>query len=135
MNLAMILFLTRRSYAYYIEVSVDQKDWVRVIDHSNYFCRSWQNLYFEPRVVQYIKLVGTSNTVNKVLYQRSEEKIATLKFFQFKMFVQVLWKALKKFYDQRWQNCNLYLCIFCFFIVFISWKVCQYPKEMDTSSF
>ncbi|XP_030034586.1 BTB/POZ domain-containing protein 9 isoform X2 [Manduca sexta] len=55
-----------RSYAYYIEVSVDQKDWVRVIDHSNYFCRSWQNLYFEPRVVQYIKLVGTSNTVNKV---------------------------------------------------------------------
>lgn len=55
-----------RSYAYYIEVSVDQKDWVRVIDHSKYFCRSWQNLYFEPRVVQYIKLVGTSNTVNKV---------------------------------------------------------------------
>lgn len=55
-----------RSYAYYIEVSVDQKDWVRVIDHSNYFCRSWQNLYFEPRVVQYIKVVGTSNTVNKV---------------------------------------------------------------------
>lgn len=55
-----------RSYAYFIEVSVDQKHWVRVIDHSNYFCRSWQNLYFEPRVVQFIKVVGTSNTVNKV---------------------------------------------------------------------
>lgn len=47
---------------------MDQKDWVRVIDHSNYFCRSWQNLYFEPRVVQFIKIVGTSNTVNKVTF-------------------------------------------------------------------
>ncbi|XP_059061241.1 BTB/POZ domain-containing protein 9 [Achroia grisella] len=66
-----------RSYAYYIEVSVDQKDWVRVIDHSNYFCRSWQNLYFEPRVVQYIKIVGTSNTVNKVFHAVSLEALQT----------------------------------------------------------
>lgn len=58
--------MVRRSYAYFVEVSVDQQDWVRVVDHSNYFCRSWQNLYFEARVVQYIKIVGTSNTVNKV---------------------------------------------------------------------
>ncbi|XP_050345031.1 BTB/POZ domain-containing protein 9 [Nymphalis io] len=62
-----------RSYAYYVEVSVDQKDWVRVVDHSTYFCRSWQNLYFEPRVVQYIKIVGTSNTVNKVFHAVSLE--------------------------------------------------------------
>uniref|UniRef100_A0A2H1VX80 BTB/POZ domain-containing protein 9 n=1 Tax=Spodoptera frugiperda TaxID=7108 RepID=A0A2H1VX80_SPOFR len=68
-NIRLLLWdRDNRSYAYYIEVSVDQKDWVRVIDHSNYFCRSWQNLYFEPRVVQYIKLVGTSNTVNKVFH-------------------------------------------------------------------
>ncbi|XP_060810795.1 BTB/POZ domain-containing protein 9 [Amyelois transitella] len=66
-----------RSYAYYIEVSVDQKDWVRVIDHSEYFCRSWQNLYFEPRVVQYIKLVGTSNTVNKVFHAVALEAMHT----------------------------------------------------------
>lgn len=59
-------------------MSVDQKDWVRVIDHRNYFCRSWQNLYFEPRVVQYIKLVGTSNTVNKV---RSEKMIMNINVF------------------------------------------------------
>ncbi|XP_026501622.1 BTB/POZ domain-containing protein 9 [Vanessa tameamea] len=64
-----------RSYAYYVEVSVDQKDWVRVIDHSDYFCRSWQNLYFEPRVVQYIKIVGTSNTVNKVFHAVSLEAL------------------------------------------------------------
>ncbi|XP_039747160.1 BTB/POZ domain-containing protein 9 isoform X2 [Pararge aegeria] len=66
-----------RSYAYFIEVSVDQKDWVRVIDHSKYFCRSWQNLYFEPRVVQYIKVVGTSNTVNKVFHAVSLEAMHT----------------------------------------------------------
>lgn len=66
-----------RSYAYYVEVSVDQKDWIRVIDHSKYFCRSWQNLYFEPRVVQYIKLVGTSNTVNKVFHAVALEAMFT----------------------------------------------------------
>ncbi|XP_076298371.1 BTB (POZ) domain containing 9 isoform X2 [Lasioglossum baleicum] len=57
-----------RSYSYYIEVSMDQKDWVRVIDHTEYLCRSWQYLYFEPRVVLYIRIVGTNNTVNKVFH-------------------------------------------------------------------
>ncbi|CAN7995107.1 unnamed protein product, partial [Ixodes pacificus] len=38
-------------------VSVDQKDWVRVVDHSKYLCRSWQKLYFKARVVQYIHIV------------------------------------------------------------------------------
>ncbi|XP_013140808.1 PREDICTED: BTB/POZ domain-containing protein 9 [Papilio polytes] len=66
-----------RSYAYFVEVSVDQQDWVRVVDHSNYFCRSWQNLYFEARVVQYIKIVGTSNTVNKVFHAVSLEALYT----------------------------------------------------------
>lgn len=39
-----------RSYSYYIEVSMDELDWVRVADHSKYLCRSWQDLYFPPRV-------------------------------------------------------------------------------------
>ncbi|KAG7307024.1 BTB/POZ domain-containing protein 9 [Plutella xylostella] len=68
-----------RSYTYYIEVSVDQKEWVRVVDHSRYYCRSWQNLYFEPRVVQYIKVVGTSNTVNKVFHAVALEAMYTSK--------------------------------------------------------
>lgn len=46
---------------------MEQKDWIKVIDHADYYCRSWQYLYFEPRVVQYIKIVGTNNTVNKVI--------------------------------------------------------------------
>lgn len=56
---------------------MDQKDWLRVIDHSNYFCRSWQNLYFEPRVVQFVKVVGTSNTVNKVFHAVALEALHT----------------------------------------------------------
>lgn len=66
-----------RSYSYYIEVSMDQKDWVRVIDHTHYFCRSWQYLYFEPRVVRYIRIVGTNNTVNKVFHVVSFEAMFT----------------------------------------------------------
>ncbi|XP_077494297.1 BTB/POZ domain-containing protein 9-like [Amblyomma americanum] len=62
-----------RAYSYYIEVSVDQQDWVRVVDHSRYLCRSWQRLYFKPRVVQYIHIVGTHNTVNRVFHAVSLE--------------------------------------------------------------
>lgn len=66
-----------RSYQYYIEVSMDQKDWVRVVDHTRYFCRSWQFLYFEPRVIRYIRIVGTNNTVNKVFHVVSFEAMYT----------------------------------------------------------
>ncbi|KAL2737804.1 BTB/POZ domain-containing protein 9 [Vespula squamosa] len=62
-----------RSYSYYIEVSMDQKHWVRIIDYTKYFCRSWQYLYFEPRVMLYIRIVGTNNTVNKVFHVVSFE--------------------------------------------------------------
>ncbi|XP_044263423.1 BTB/POZ domain-containing protein 9 [Tribolium madens] len=62
-----------RSYSYYIEVSMEQKDWVRVVDYSHYCCRSWQYLYFENRVVQFIRIVGTHNTVNKVFHLVSFE--------------------------------------------------------------
>ncbi|KAI5108506.1 BTB/POZ domain-containing protein 9, partial [Silurus meridionalis] len=57
-----------RSYSYYIEVSMDELDWVRVVDHSKFLCRSWQNLYFQPRVCRFIRVVGTHNTVNKVFH-------------------------------------------------------------------
>uniref|UniRef100_A0A0A1X880 BTB/POZ domain-containing protein 9 n=1 Tax=Zeugodacus cucurbitae TaxID=28588 RepID=A0A0A1X880_ZEUCU len=57
-----------RSYSYYIEVSANSTNWDRVIDYSQYYCRSWQFLYFPARPVRYIKLVGTHNTVNKVFH-------------------------------------------------------------------
>ncbi|KAK0158581.1 hypothetical protein PV328_009564 [Microctonus aethiopoides] len=66
-----------RSYSYYIEVSIDQKDWVKIIDHSDYFCRSWQYLFFQPRVALYIRVVGTNNTVNKVFHIVSFEAYYT----------------------------------------------------------
>ena len=66
-----------RAYSYYIEVSIDQKDWVKVVDYSRFHCRSWQNLYFEPRVVRAIRIVGTHNTVNKVFHVVSMEAYFT----------------------------------------------------------
>jgi len=41
---------------------------VRVVNYSNYLCRSWQKLYFTPKVVKYIRVVGTHNTVNRVFH-------------------------------------------------------------------
>lgn len=62
-----------RSYSYYIDVSMEQKDWIRVVDHSTYYCRSWQYLYFESKVVQYIRICGTNNTANKIFHVVSFE--------------------------------------------------------------
>ncbi|KAH8396295.1 hypothetical protein KR222_007660, partial [Zaprionus bogoriensis] len=57
-----------RAYSYYIEVSGNQQHWERVVDYSEYHCRSWQYLYFEARPVRYLRLVGTQNTVNRVFH-------------------------------------------------------------------
>ncbi|XP_050435399.1 BTB/POZ domain-containing protein 9-like [Adelges cooleyi] len=53
--------------AYYIEVSMGDKDWMKVIDYSDYICRSVQRLWVYPIAVWYIRIVyiRTKNTVNK----------------------------------------------------------------------
>lgn len=55
----LLLDKDRRSYSYYIDVSLDGVQYKRLIDCTAYYCRSWQYLYFPPRPVQFIKLVGT----------------------------------------------------------------------------
>lgn len=68
-----------RSYSYYIEVSVNEHNWERIIDHTKYNCRSWQFLYFPSRAVRYIKLVGTHNTSNKLFHVVALEAYYMLK--------------------------------------------------------
>lgn len=65
--------LDNRSYSYVIEVSVEKEFWERVIDHSNYHCRSLQHLYFDKRPVKFIKITGTHNTVNRIFHLVSVE--------------------------------------------------------------
>ncbi|KAM3717719.1 BTB/POZ domain-containing protein [Dirofilaria immitis] len=67
----------QRSYNYYVEISMDQEVWVRVVDHTQYLCRSRQMLYFTPRVVNFIRIVGTYNTVNNSFHLVSIEAMYT----------------------------------------------------------
>lgn len=60
---------------------MDQEDWVRVCDHTKYHCRSWQNVFFPQRVVKYIKIVGTHNTVNRMFHVVNVEAYFTQKKF------------------------------------------------------
>lgn len=77
-NIKMLLWdRDLRSYSYYIETSVNQTAWDRIIDHTQYHCRSWQNLYFDTRVVRYIRLVGTNNTANRIFHVVSFEIMYT----------------------------------------------------------
>ncbi|XP_054759459.2 BTB/POZ domain-containing protein 9-like [Lytechinus pictus] len=71
-----------RSYSYFIEASVDENDWIKVIDHSAFLCRSWQTLHFPARVCRYIRIIGVHNTVNKVFHLVSFEAFHTTRIFQ-----------------------------------------------------
>lgn len=66
-----------RSYSYFVEVSVNRQNWDCVIDYQPYHCRSWQYLYFAPRAVKYIRLVGTHNTNNKEFHVVSLQAMFT----------------------------------------------------------
>ncbi|CAG2105244.1 unnamed protein product [Medioppia subpectinata] len=58
----------KRSYSYYVEVSVDQQNWSMVADKRKEFCRSWQVLRFERRPVVFIRIVGVYNSANEVFH-------------------------------------------------------------------
>lgn len=57
-----------RNYSFYIETSVNQKDWVMVVDKRNEKARSWQNFSFNPLPVVFIRIVGTRNTANEIFH-------------------------------------------------------------------
>ncbi|XP_068911939.1 BTB/POZ domain-containing protein 9-like [Tenebrio molitor] len=54
-----------RYYSYYIEVSLNQEIWKKVVDYSSYPCRSLQDLYFKEEIAQYVRIVGTHNSANR----------------------------------------------------------------------
>ncbi|KAL7079104.1 hypothetical protein ACQ4LE_001771 [Meloidogyne hapla] len=72
----------QRAFSYYIEVSIDKNDWVRVIDHTLYLCRSKQNLFFESRVVKFIRIVGTLSSVNNTFQLCNFEALCTTEQFE-----------------------------------------------------
>ncbi|KAJ3643693.1 hypothetical protein Zmor_026389 [Zophobas morio] len=57
-----------RIFRYYVEVSLDQKKWKKVIDYSEIACRSYQHLYFGKEIVQYVKVVGTYSSLNEAFH-------------------------------------------------------------------
>ncbi|XP_055326126.1 BTB/POZ domain-containing protein 9-like, partial [Sitodiplosis mosellana] len=61
-NYIKMLLMGDRSYSYYVDVSADGKEYIRLFDHSNHNYRSWQYLYFQSRPIRFIKLIGTRAT-------------------------------------------------------------------------
>jgi hypothetical protein len=60
-------YLNFSAYSYSVEVSLGQEEWKKVVDYSLYQCQSWQDLYFEEEMVQYIRIVGTNSTPTKIV--------------------------------------------------------------------
>lgn len=72
----------QRAYQYYVEVSMNGEDWIHVIDHTKYLCRSLQRLYFSPRVIKFIKIMGTYNTVSNTFHLVSLEAMYSTEPFE-----------------------------------------------------
>ena len=70
------LINNKGEFSYYVEVSLDNNDWTKVIDYSNIVCRSWQNLYFDLVSVKYIRVIGTKldGTINDIIIDFFEAK-------------------------------------------------------------
>uniref|UniRef100_A0A7E4V021 F5/8 type C domain-containing protein n=1 Tax=Panagrellus redivivus TaxID=6233 RepID=A0A7E4V021_PANRE len=54
--------LSDGDWSYWIEVSDDNVNWTRIIDYSDYICRSVQRLYFKERAIRYIRIHGIAPT-------------------------------------------------------------------------
>ncbi|KAG9511355.1 BTB/POZ domain-containing protein 9 [Fragariocoptes setiger] len=62
-NIRMLLLDDgQRSFSYIIEVSTDGKNWSTIVDYSEYWCRSWQHLFFKERVVRYVRITGNRSS-------------------------------------------------------------------------
>lgn len=57
-----------RSYSFFIESSIDQKNWDVIVDKRNAQLKSWQHMTFTPRPIVYIRIVGTFNSVNEIFH-------------------------------------------------------------------
>lgn len=71
-----------RCYSFYIEVSINQRNWEMVCNKSRESCKSWQTIRFKPLPVVYIRIVGTNNSANEVFHcvhfecpSQSEEEV------------------------------------------------------------
>ena len=61
MNAMRLLLWDRdhRSYSFYIQVSMNDQDYVTVVDHRQFLCRSWQHLRFPLTVARSEKPFST----------------------------------------------------------------------------
>ncbi|KAG5677275.1 hypothetical protein PVAND_007045 [Polypedilum vanderplanki] len=57
-----------RFYSFYIETSVNETTWEMIVDKRNERLQSWQTFSFEPRVITYIRIVGTYNSANEIFH-------------------------------------------------------------------
>jgi BTB/POZ domain-containing protein 9 len=53
------LITGKGEYSYFIEGSIDNEKWSKIVDYSKYICRSWQDLYFKSTSVKFLKITGT----------------------------------------------------------------------------
>ena len=61
--------------SYCVEVSKDLNKWIRVVDYSDYPCRSLQDVYFEPQMVRYIRGV-VSNCPEDVRFELANFQVS-----------------------------------------------------------
>lgn len=57
-----------RRYAFYIETSINDKDFEMLIDKREERLQSWQTFTFPQKVICFIRITGTYNTANEIFH-------------------------------------------------------------------
>uniref|UniRef100_A0A7E4VE06 BTB domain-containing protein n=1 Tax=Panagrellus redivivus TaxID=6233 RepID=A0A7E4VE06_PANRE len=63
--------LAHGDQSYWIAVSENNVNWIRIIDYSNYVCRSVQRLYFQERPIRHIYIHGTASASANGMFEIS----------------------------------------------------------------
>ncbi|CAJ0929536.1 unnamed protein product, partial [Mesorhabditis belari] len=79
-----------RWYSYFIEVSMDNEDWLRLVDYREFLCRGKQNLYFERRPARFIRIVGTNCTTHNYFTLTAFEALYTTEIMTFEPETKIL---------------------------------------------
>ncbi|CAJ0958850.1 unnamed protein product, partial [Mesorhabditis belari] len=77
-------------YSYFIELSMDNKNWLRVVDYREFLCRGQQNLYFERRPARFIRIVGTNCTTHNYFALTDFEALYTTEIMTFDSETKIL---------------------------------------------
>jgi len=93
----------KRVYCYLVQVSADNRKWRKIADYRHFSCRSWQSIFFEQQLVQYIRIFGT--------YSNEKSIFSSNRYFTITSLLCGLTQRAPKLTDGFWEPESNIACL------------------------